>query len=122
MKIGLAIAASVVLLIGISCRRQAESAIQDLPDLKGKAIEAMIAEFGEPTEEHAYTIGQAPTKGWNHGIIFSIYPKGDPANRDVVVKEYAWDQNDFKIRACCHRVKEAWLVMGAKKIHKGVRF
>ena len=119
---GLAIAAGIVLLIGISCTRQTESAVQDLPQCKGKAVQAMIEEFGKPTEQYTYTIAQAPTKAWNHGIIFSVYPKHQPQNRDVVIKEYAWDQNDFEIRACCHLVREAWLIMGARKIHKGVRF
>jgi len=122
MKMGLAIAAGMVLLVGISCRRRPESTIEDLAGWKGKPVEAMIAEFGKPAEEYTYTIGQAPTKGWNHGIIFSVYPKTDLENRDVVIKEYAWDQNDFKVRACCHLVEEAWLVMGAKKIHKDVIF
>jgi len=122
MKMGLAIAAGMVLLVGISCRRRPESTIEDLAGWKGKPVEAMIAEFGKPAEEYTYAIGQAPTKGWNHGIIFSVYPKTDLENRDVVIKEYAWDQNDFKVRACCHLVEEAWLVMGAKKIHKDVIF
>ncbi len=122
MKIGLAIAAGILLLTGISCTREPDSAVQDLPGWKGKTIQAMFEEFGKPTEEYVYTIGQAPTKGWNHGIIFSIYPKGEPENREVLIREYAWDQNEFKIRACCHLVEETWLVMGARKIHMGLRF
>ncbi len=73
-------------------------------------------------EEHVYTIGQALTKGWNHGIIFSVYPKDKPENQEVVIKEYVWDMNDFEIRVCCHLVEEEWLVMGARKIQKDVRF
>ena len=122
MKLRLAIATSMVLLIGLSCKKEPESDIQDLPSWQGRTIQAMIEKFGNPTEEYVYTIGQAPTKGWNHGIIFSIYPKHEPQNRSVVIKEYVWDQNDFEIRACCHLVKEAWIIMGARKIHKGVKF
>ena len=77
---------------------------------------------GEPAEESTYTIADAPTKGWNHAIIFSVYPKDDPDNRAVVIKEYAWKQNDFKIRACCHQVNGSWIVMGANKIQNDVKF
>ena len=122
MKISLVIAAGMILLTAVSCTRKPESNIQDLTKWKDKAIQTMIAEFGKPAEEHIYTIGQAPTKGWNHGIIFSVYPKDKPVNRDVVIKEYAWDRNHFEIRACCHLVDEDWLVMGARKIQKDVRF
>ena len=122
MKISFVTAAGIVLLIGVSCTRKPESNIQDLHEWKDKTIQTMIAEFGKPPEEHVYTIAQAPTKGWNHGIIFSVYPKDEPENRDVVIKEYAWDRDDFKIRACCHPVKDQWLVMGARKIRKDVRF
>lgn len=122
MKISLVMAAGMVLLIGISCTRKHESDIQDLREWKDKTIHAMIAEFGKPAEEHVYTIGQAPTKGWNHGIIFSVYPKDKPENQDVVIKEYAWDRDHYEIRVCCHLVDEEWLVMGARKIRKDVRF
>jgi len=122
MKISLAIAAGIALLIGISCKREPESNIQNLPGWKDKTIQAMIAEFGKPAEEHTYTIAQAPTKGWNHAIIFSVYPKDTPENRDVVIKEYAWERDNFEIRACCHLAGEQWLVMGATKIRKDVRF
>ncbi|HUT44806.1 MAG TPA: hypothetical protein VMX36_00915 [Sedimentisphaerales bacterium] len=122
MKVSLVMAAGMVLLSGASCSREPDSNIQDLAGWKDKTIHAMIAEFGKPAEEHVYTIGQAPTKGWNHGIIFSVYPKNKPENRDVVIKEYAWDRNHFEIRVCCHLVDGDWLVMGASKIQKEVRF
>ncbi len=122
MKISLVMAAGIVLFISISCTKKPESNIQDLTGWKDKTIQTMIAEFGKPAEEHVYTIAQAPTKGWNHGIIFSVYPKDKPENQDVVIKEYAWDMNDFEIRVCCHLVDEELLVMGARKIQKEVRF
>ena len=81
----------------------------------------MIAELGTPTNELSYTIASAPTKGWNHGIIFSLYPKDKPENQDVTIKEYVWDQGQYEVRACCHLVKKAWLVMGAMRIDKRVR-
>jgi len=122
MKMSLVIAAGMILLIGISCTRKSESNIQDLPGWKDKAIQTMIAELGKPAEEHIYTIGQAPTKGWNHEIIFSVYPKDVPESRDVVIKEFAWDRDHYEIRACCQLLGDQWLVMGAMKIRKDVRF
>jgi hypothetical protein len=82
----------------------------------------MIKDLGVPSKLLSYTIGSAPTKGWNHGIIFSVYPKDRPENREVTIKEYVWDQGQYEIRACCHFIKKAWLVVGAAKIDKHVRF
>ena len=122
MKTIVTMAICMVSFMSMSCARKSQNAIQDLPEWKGKTIQQMIKELGRPTEETSYTMGQAPTKGWNHGIIFSVYPTNKSENQGVVIKEYAWEQGDFKIRACCHVVKKAWLVMGAKKIHKNVKF
>ena len=96
--------------------------VQDLPQWKNQTIQEMIKSFGLPVEEHEYTVGTAPTKSWNHGIIFSAYPKEEAENREVVIKEFAWTQGEYRIRACCHLVKKAWLVIGAMKIHKDVQF
>lgn len=121
MKTAITTASIIILFTSVSCRKT-EPAIEDLSEWTGKPAAEMIAEFGKPTQEHSYTISQAPTKGWNHRIIFSVYPKDVPQNADVVITEYAWDRNDYTIRACCHQVENTWLVMGAMKIHKDVRF
>jgi len=96
--------------------------VQNLPQWKDKTIQEMIKNLGAPSTELSYTIGSAPTKGWNHGIVFSAYPKDRPENRNVTITEYVWDQGQYEIRACCHLIKKAWLVMGAMKIDKRVRF
>ena len=118
------VALTTCLVIGACTSREqgARSSVQDLPEWTNKPIQEMIGALGSPDEQHEYTVGKAPTKNWNHGIIFSVYPKENPANREVVIKEYAWTQGDYKIRACCHLVNAAWLVMGAIRIHKDVRF
>lgn len=109
-------------LTGITLGEEIKAPIQNLPQWSGRTIQEMIAKLGTPTNELSYTIGFAPTKGWNHGIIFSVYPKDKPENQNVPIKEYVWDQDQYEIRACCHLVKKAWLVMGAIRIDKRVRF
>jgi len=100
---------------------QADS-VQTLSEWKGKTIQEMIRTLGDPTEETEQAVGKMPTKDWNHGIVFSIYPKNKPENQNTIIKSYSWKQGDYHVRACCHLVKKAWLVMGAKRIHNNVRF
>ncbi len=109
-------------LTGIVFGEETNAPVQNLPEWKDKIIQEMITGLGAPTNELSYTIGKAPTKGWNHGIIFSVYPKDKPENQNVTIKEYVWDQGSYEVRACCHLVKKAWLVMGAMRIDKNVRF
>ena len=109
-------------LSGIVFAEETNAPVQNLPEWKDKTIQEMITGLGTPTNELSYTIGKAPTKGWNHGIIFSVYPKDKPENQNVIIKEYVWDQGPYEVRACCHLVKKAWLVMGAMRIDKNVRF
>lgn len=97
-------------------------AIIDLPQWTGSTMQTMIGEMGTPTTELSYTIGTAPTKGWNHARLFTIYPKENPENADVAIQELLWDQGPYEIRACFHLVKKAWLCLGAMKIDKRARF
>jgi len=111
--------ACLILPTIVACVR---NPVQDLPEWKDKTLQEMSKQFGKPAEEYSYTIPKAPTKNWNHGIIFSVYPKDKPENQDVVIKEYAWTDGDYRIRACCHKIKDEWRVMGAMRIHKDVSF
>ena len=122
MKMIIALTTWVMIAACTSRRPSNVDSVQDLPEWKNQAIQEMIKVLGSPAEEHEYTVGKAPTKNWNHGIVFSIYPKEKAENREIMIKEYAWTQGEYKIRACCHLVKKAWLVMGAMKIHKDAQF
>lgn len=113
---------ALIALAGIARGEATNTPVQNLPEWKDKTIQEMITGLGAPTNELSYAIAKAPTKGWNHGIIFAIYPKDKPENQNVIIKEYAWDQGQYEVRACCHLVKKAWLVMGAMRIDKSVRF
>ena len=115
------VAAVIICFITLGCAGEPVP-VQDLPEWNGKLIQEMIRVLGVPTEETEKTVGTIPTKDWNHGIVFSVYSKDKPENLDVVIKIYSWNQGDYQIRACCHLVKKAWLVMGAMQIHKDVRF
>ena len=109
-------------LTGIAIGEETNAPVESLTQWTGKTIQQMITELGTPTKEASYTIGSAPTKGWNHGILFSIYPKKDPANKNIEIKEFVWDQGQYEVRACCHLVKKAWLVLGAMRIDRRVIF
>jgi hypothetical protein len=112
----------VFALAGIVFSEETNAPVQNLPEWKDKTIQEMIAGLGTPTNELSYTISNAPTKGWNHGIIFSVYPKEKPESQIVTIKEYVWNQGQYEVRACCHLMKNRWLVMGAMRIDKRVRF
>ena len=123
MKTIIATVISVFLwMTGIAIGQETNASCESLTQWTGKTIQQMIRELGSPTNELSYTIGSAPTKGWIHGILFSIYPQKDPNNKNIAIKEFVWDQGQFVVRACCHLVKKAWLVMGAVRMDKRVRF
>ena len=69
----------------------------------------------------AYTIENAPTKGWNHGALFFHYPKNEE-NGKVQIIEVSWDQGDFLMLACFHKVEGENRCLVAKRIKKGIRF
>ena len=119
------IIAALCALIALSSVTRGEAtdpAIINLPQWAGSTMQTMIRDMGTPITELTYTIGTAPTKGWNHGLLFTIYPKGNPDNADIPIKELVWDQGQYEVRACFHLVKKAWLSLGAMKIDKSVRF
>ena len=93
-----------------------------LPDVAGQSLEAVVAEFGSPDATTEYTIGEAPTKGWNHGLLFTTYPKDDPDNEGVRIRELSWQEDDSTIRACFHNPGGKWVALGAKRIPKDARF
>ncbi|MFA7158309.1 MAG: hypothetical protein WC299_03315 [Kiritimatiellia bacterium] len=117
----------IVLLavMGLSTAASADETnlpFQVLDQWKGKPVEEMTKALGSPTTVLSYTIGRAATKNWNHSILFSVYPREKPENKDVPIREFVWDQGKNEIRACCHMTNGNWFVLGAMKLDKGVRF
>ena len=121
MKIIAALCA-LIALSSVTRGEVTDPAIINLPQWAGSTMQTMIRDMGIPTTEFSYTIGTAPTKSWNHGLLFTTYPKENPANADIPIKELVWDQGQYEVRACFHLVKKAWLALGAMKIDKNVRF
>ncbi len=116
-----------LLLAGIAlmlagCGAPQREEVKDLKELQGFSLQEVTKKLGLPTETQEYTIAEAPTKGWNHGILFDTYPKTDPVNRDVKIKESTWEDGDYLIKVCFHSVGEEWTVLGASRFHKDVRF
>lgn len=81
----------------------------------------MYEELGAPVDKTGYTIANAPTKGWNHGELFSLYPK-TKKNKDIQIMEVTWDSGEFTILACFHMVNGTNRCLVAKRIKKGIRF
>ena len=92
-----------------------------LTNYVGKTYQEMHKELGAPTDKTSYTIEHAPTKGWNHGELFSKYPKNEK-NKDIQIMEVTWTAGDFNIHACYHKIKEQDVCFVAKKIRRDVRF
>jgi hypothetical protein len=86
------------------------------------SIQQITDRLGPPSETQEYTIARAPTKQWNHAILFETYPKTDPENRDVRIKELTWKDGDYLIKACLHVIGDDWIVLGASRFHHGTRF
>ncbi len=77
-----------------------------------------MAELGSPAWSASYTIREAPTKNWHHGVLFDTYSVSTPANLDVVVREAGWNDGDYRIAVCFHLVDEGWVVLASVRHHK----
>lgn len=95
--------------------------IAALPNYVGKTYQEMLKELGPPADKTSYTIEHAPTKGWNHGEMFSLYPKNEK-NKDIQIMEVTWTAGEFNIHACYHMIKEQNVCFVAKRIKKSIRF
>ena len=71
MKVHKPIFAVVVVALAFwsGCTKPGGHPIADPPELKGRTLQSMTAELGSPVETLEYTIGNAPTKGWQHGVF-----------------------------------------------------
>jgi hypothetical protein len=124
LAIGLCLTIVIVFAIWVGSRSGTPDPdpVIELPQLTGLALQDVIDEFGSPTQTYTYPIGEAPTKNWNHGILFNTYPKGDPDNLKVQIREMHWQDGDYNIYVCFHLVEGKWVVLGARRIRKGVKF
>ena len=81
----------------------------------------MLKEFGAPVDKTGYTIENAPTKGWNHSELFSMYPKTEE-NKDIQIMEVTWGSSNILTLACFHMVDGTNRCLVAKRMKKGIRY
>lgn len=81
----------------------------------------MLKELGTPTDKTGYSIKNAPTKGWNHTELFSIYPKNEE-NKDIQIMEVTWSSTNTMTLACFHMVDGTNRCLVAKRIKKGTQY
>lgn len=112
---------AVVIVIS-GCKRSKTEMVTDRSDLVGLSLTAVTNQLGAPYHALDFTVGTAPTKYWHHGIIFGTYPKSDPKNLDVPLKELMWQDGNYMIHVCFHRTNDAWVVLGGTRFHKNIRF
>jgi len=98
-----------------------QKSIVVLTNYHNKTYQEMYKELGAPADKTGYSITNAPTKGWNHRILFSTYPKNEK-NKDIHIMEVMWNLGDFSIFACYHMVNGQNRCLVAKRIRKGIRF
>ena len=114
------ILAIMILLACAGCGSERQD-IMVLTKYTGKTYQEMYEELGAPTDKTGHTIENAPTKGWNHGELFSEYPKNEE-NRDVQIMEVTWDSGEYVILACFHEIEDRNRCLVAKRIKKGIKF
>ena len=95
--------------------------IVTLTNYIGKTYQEMLKELGTPADKTGYTIEHAPTKGWNHGELFSKYPKNEK-NKNIQIMEVTWTTGDFSIHACYHIIKKQNVCFIAKRIKRDIKF
>jgi hypothetical protein len=109
-------------LSGFACStKQSVQNITVLTHCANVPYEKMYKELGAPEDKTGYTIANAPTKGWNHGELFSLYPKTEE-NKNIQIMEVTWDSGEFMIVACFHMINGTNRCLVAKRIEKGIRF
>ena len=113
---------SGIAMLVICCAQSSPKEMADLTHLQGLSLQEITERLGSPAETQEYTIAEAPTKHWNHGILFETYPKSDPGNLDIRIKELTWQDGDYLIKACFHSVDEEWVALAAIRFHKDIRF
>jgi len=113
---------SGIAAVVMCCAQSPSKEMADLANLHGLSLQEVTERLGSPAETQEYTIAEAPTKHWNHGILFETYPKTDPQNRDIRIKELTWEDGDYVIKACFHSVDEEWVALAATRFHKDTRF
>ena len=104
------------------CNQTRQEMTIDRSDLVGLSLATVTNKLGEPYHTSDYIVGSAPTRWWNHGMIIKAYPISDQKNLDVQLKELMWIDGDYTIHACFHRTNDTWVVLGATRIYKYVKF
>lgn len=122
MRVSARIPALAIGLAGLNSACGPARPIQDLPQWQNRPVQELFQAMGRPTHSSEYTLPQAPTKAWQHSLLFAVYPRELPQHQNVLIKEYFWVDGAYGIHACCHRVDGHWRTLGAKRIHRGVIF
>ena len=104
-----------------NCTNQKQKDIIVLDEFTNELYIEMVDVLGPPSDKTAYTIGNAPTKSWNHNELFSTYPK-NAENKEVQILEVIWDSGEFSIFACFHMVNGVSRCLVAKRVRKGMMF
>lgn len=121
MKLAISILTLLIAFFISSSHAAEQQDIVVLTNYVGKTYQEMYKELGAPADKTGYTIEHAPTKGWNHGELFSKYPKNEK-NKDIQIMEVIWAAGDFNIYACYHMINERNVCLVAKRIKKDARF
>jgi len=110
-----------IVFSAFSCHVEEQKDVVTLTNYIGKTYQEMLNELGAPADKTGYTIENAPIKRWNHGELFSKYPKNEK-NKNVQIMEVTWEDGDFGIHACYHMINKKNVCFIAKRIRKGIRY
>lgn len=97
------------------------AAVEEIPNLHGKAIEEVIRKLGEPDSQLSYTMGNSPG-GELRGPLFFYYPPERPDNREVAIKELWWEHSRYTVVVWFHKMGEQWIALDTCRWKKGVQF
>ena len=91
--------------------RSSRTEVRQLPDLRGKTIQEVIKQFGNPDETSCFLTSDR-LKG-ARAELFSIYPPGRPASVGVEILEYRYRQFQAVTIVWFHRPGGTWAVAAA---------
>jgi hypothetical protein len=88
--------------------------------VNGRTLDQVIEELGMPDRADAFFVSEI--SGELRCEILNTYPRNDPGNDSVRIREYWWTNPYFTTVVWFHRVGGEWLVLDACRFGKWVAF
>ncbi len=91
-----------------------------IPGLRGMALETLMEEYDEPAQSAIFTMNRGLDR-FRMRLLY-YYPRSDPRNRFVRIKELWWKDGVYNITVWFHQVDGDWIVLDSCRWHENTIF